>query len=180
MPRTRATSAREPKCSMTSAVRMASLFGTPNVMSIGATNDCGRTLLGVPKPDLAERLKNVRDAAGYGGPRQASAFAREIGITPPALHDLESGRSRDVKKSLKGYIEIGANPDYILNGRGVPVFKDVEKRLRAQTLLSMMMDLDDEQQAAVEGVIKGFIRSNPENSANDPFRIDPPKPPKKR
>ena len=127
------------------------------------------------KPALAERLLRIRTEAGYGGDRQRAEFARKLGISPPSLADLESGETKDVGKSLKGYLEIGANPSYILHGRGLPMlFKNIESHLKAQTLVSMMAELDESQQKTVEDVIKALLRTKPGSSPNDPFKTDPP------
>ena len=88
-----------PKYSRTSFVCMCGLFGTPNDLSIGVAKHFGGILVGVPtEPStiLGRRLYRIRAAAGYGGERKAAEFARQIGITPASLHDLESGKSRQL------------------------------------------------------------------------------------
>ena len=133
-------------------------------------------LIAMPTTTLAERLLRVREEAGYGGQGQAATFARLIGVAPASLHDLESGKTRAVGKSLPGYIKIGANPTFILHGKGLPMlFRDIEKNLHAQTLISMVLELKDDQRQIVEEVVKGFLRHNPGGSPNDPFKLDPPK-----
>lgn len=155
---------------------MARLLAVPKPVSIGAPYAVPGMLLGMPKTTLAQRLLKVREAAGYGGERKAAEFARRIGITPPSLHDLESGKTiRLGGKSLEGYIKVGANPAYLFDGKGLPMLRDLEKNLHVQTLVSMLMELDEQQQKLVEEMIKQFIRRNPASSANDPFKIDPPR-----
>lgn len=173
----RASAAWLPKCSIASEVRMPPFLGTANGKSIGWPNGKGRILFGVPTPTLAERLVRIRREAGYGDPGKRAEFARKLGISPPSLHDLENGVSLELgPKSWKGYIKIGANPEFLRTGRGpAMLLKDIEKHLHAQTLLSMMTELNEHQQQAVEDIIKAFLRGNPGSSANDPFKEDPPK-----
>lgn len=133
-------------------------------------------IVGMPITPLAKRLIRIREAAGYGGERKAAEFARRIGIKPPSLHDLESGETKELgAKSLAGYLALGANLQYIKSGKGVPVFKDIEKNLRAQTILSQMMELEDTELDSVEGIVKAYIRAKPGGNLNDPFKTDPPK-----
>lgn len=148
------------------------------MLSIAPANERRATISGMAVPSLAQRLKRIREAAGYGEPRRRAEFARKLGIKPPSLHDLESGASLELgSKSWKGYVKIGANPEYLRTGRGAPMlFKDIEKHLRAQTLLSMMEELDEKELEAVESTIKLFLRGKPGSSENDPFKQDPPKP----
>lgn len=54
------------------------------------------------------------------------------------------------------------------------MLKDVEKSLRAQTLVSQMLELADEEIDSVETIIKAYIRGKPGGSPNDPFKHDPP------
>jgi transcriptional regulator with XRE-family HTH domain len=124
---------------------------------------------------LGKRLYRVRAAAGYGGERKAAEFARRLGITPASLHDLESGKSRQLGgKAWQGYISVGANPHYIIHGNGLPMLKNIEKNLRAQTLVSMMLELEDREIDTVEDIVKAYIRAKPGASPNDPFKEDPP------
>ncbi len=165
---------------MASLVSMQTLLATPNQLSIGGPNYICGSMLAMPK-SLAERLKRIRVEAGYGGERQRAEFARKVGITPPSLADLESGESHNLGKSLPGYLSIGANLNYIIHEKGPPmVFKDIEKHLRAQTLMSMLMELEEQQLEIVENVTKGLIRAKPDASGNDPFKQDPPAAPKKK
>jgi len=152
---------------------MRGLLGVANVLSIGAPYRLSAMLLRMST--LPERLRRIREAAGYGGERQAAEFARRIGIKPPSLHALESGDSKSLGRSLPGYISIGANPNYILHGKGPLMLKDIEKSLRAQTLVSMMLELEEKELDTVEDIVKAYIRAKPGGSGNDPYKKDPPK-----
>lgn len=155
---------------------MPGLFGTPNLLSIGPAKDLQRTLLGMPATPttrLSKRLLAVRRAAGFGGKRQAAEFARKIGISAASLHDLESGKSQDLGKSLQGYIlGVGANPFFILQGKGAPVIKDVEKNLRAQTLMMLLLALDEKEIDTVENIVRAFIKAHPTVSAEPHFDVE--------
>lgn len=132
-------------------------------------------LLGMATTALSRRLVRIRQEAGYGDPRSAAKFARLLGISAPSLHDLESGESKSLGKSLPGYLRIGANPLYIFDGKGMPMLKNIEKTLRAQTLVSQMLELEDVDMETVERMVKAFIRAKPGPSPNDPFKEDPPR-----
>lgn len=176
MPSASATAFWVPKCSTTSEVRMPGLLAAPNDKSIGAPYGHAGILLGMPPTALARRLIRIREAAGFGGDRMKAKFARKIGITPPSLADLESGETKELgAKSLIGYLLAGANLKYIQDGKGVPVFKDIERNLRAQTILSQMMELEESELSSVESIVKAYIRAKPGGSENDPFKRDPPK-----
>lgn len=155
---------------------MPELLATPNEKSIGVPYLSRCILVGMPTTVLGKRLRRIREAAGFGGERKAAEFARKIGISPASLHDLESGESKSLgSKSLLGYLRLGANVQYIHEGKGVPVFKDIEKNLRAQTILSMMIELEDRELDSVESIVRAYIRAKPGGSPNDPFKEDPPK-----
>lgn len=133
-------------------------------------------LLAMTKPPLAERTKAIRVAAGYGGPRQQAAFARLLRIKPPSLWAIENGETLELQHdTIAGYLRIGANPEYLFDGRGQPMLGKIERRLRNQTTLSMMEELDDDEHAVVDDLIKGMIRRKKKTSPNDPFKVDPPK-----
>jgi transcriptional regulator with XRE-family HTH domain len=154
---------------------MATLLGTPELVSIGVPYSVTRMILGMATTALGRRLVQVRKEAGFGDQRQAAKFARLLGITPASLHDLESGKSKTLGgKSLLGYIRLGANAQFIFDGKGKPMLKNIEKTLRAQTLVSMMTELEDIDMETVERMVKAFIRAKPGPSENDPFKLDPP------
>ncbi len=100
-----------------------------------------------------------------------------MGITPPSLHDIESGKTQSLgAKSLAGYLKIGANLTYLLEGKGEPMQKkEIEHQLKAQTLLSMIGELDETETDIVSDLVKGMIRRKTGSSPNDPFKKDPPK-----
>jgi transcriptional regulator with XRE-family HTH domain len=130
----------------------------------------------MPITTWAERLIRIREAAGYGGPRQAANFARKIGITPPSLSDLESGKTKTLGKSLSGYIRIGANIEYVEKGKGPPMLlKNIERNIENSTLISMIDEMNDDQRKIVFDVAKGLLRVKEGPSKNDPFKIDAPK-----
>lgn len=155
---------------------MTGLLGTPKALSIGVPYIAARMLLGMATSSLADRARRVRKAAGYGDERQAAEFARLIGIKPSSLHDIESGETKELGgKSLAGYIKIGANPQFLLYDKGMPMLKNIERQLRAQTLVSQMLELDEPDVDTIEAMMKALIRKKPGPSANDPFKKDPPK-----
>jgi hypothetical protein len=133
------------------------------------------TLLGVPIRTLAERVKAVRIAAGYGDDRQAADFARLIGIRPPSLHNLESGATLSLGKSLIGLLKIGASLKFLREGIGEPMEeRNIERQLRNDTLTSSINELSDDEVGIVEDLVKGMIRRKKGSSPNDPFKQDPP------
>jgi transcriptional regulator with XRE-family HTH domain len=130
------------------------------------------------KPTLAERALRIRKAAGYGEPRRQAEFARLLGIKPPSLHSIENGETLNLQQAtIEGYLRIGASPDYLFNGRGEPMLGNIERRLRNQTTLSMMDELDDDEHAVIDNMIKVMIRKKGKPSPNDPYLEDPPKDP---
>lgn len=119
----------------------------------------------------------IRREAGYGDERRRAEFARLLGIKPPSLHDIESGETKTLnEKTIKGYLKIGANLEYLLTGRGAPMRKqDVERQLKDETLISMLDELDEGDKDAVTDLVKGMIRRKGKPSKQDPFLQDPPK-----
>jgi transcriptional regulator with XRE-family HTH domain len=130
----------------------------------------------MPISTLAERALRIREAAGYGDERQAAEFARLLGIKPPSLHDIESGKTTTLReKSIRGYLRIGANLEFLLTGKGDPMRKsEIERRLRDETLVSMIEDLTEDNKTRIVDVIRALIRAQPGTSKNDPFKRDPP------
>ena len=146
--------------------------------SIATTNPPFLTLEAMPPKSLAERVKEVRVAAGYGGDRQAAAFAKLIGIKPPSLHALESGETKALgTQTLLGLLRIGANWRFVMEGRGEPMQqkKAIEHILKSETLMSMLEELDEGETEMVYDVVKGIIRRKAGSSPNDPWKKDPPK-----
>lgn len=129
------------------------------------------------KPTVAERAKRIREEAGYGGPRQMTAFAKKIGVTPASVHDLESGKSARFGESFKGYVRIGANPQYLEKGSGpVMLFRQIERKLETEELVGYFDDLDDDKRRTVIDLVKHLRRSmGGAPDGKDPFREDPPK-----
>lgn len=126
---------------------------------------------------LAERMREIRAAAGFGGPRQAAAFAKLVGIKPPSLHDIESGKTSSFSaQTVIGLLKIGVSPRYISEGKGSPMQKkEIEHQLQSDTLMSMIGELDESETEMVADVVKGLIRRKGGSSPNDPFKKDPPK-----
>jgi transcriptional regulator with XRE-family HTH domain len=126
---------------------------------------------------LAERMREIRTAAGFGGPRQAAAFAKLIGIKPPSLHDIESGKTSAFSaRTVIGLLKIGVSPRFIWEGKGQPMQKkEVEAQLKSETLHSMIDELDEAETDMITDVVKAYIRRKSGSSPNDPFKKDPPK-----
>ena len=144
-----------PKCEIRDSGVMAGLLGRANPLSIGRAKLPSGRLLGMPTKTLAERALLVRRSAGYGDERQASAFAKKMGISAPSLHDIESGKTATLgAKSLVGYYRVGANLEFLLNEKGQPMLSKFERRIEAETLTSIIMDLDPEQVALVKELLK--------------------------
>lgn len=133
-------------------------------------------LLAMATTILGKRVLEIRRANGMGEKGQAASFARLIGITPASLHNLESGESESLGRSLPGLLfKAHANPSFLLHGKGPPVLKDIERSLRAQTLVSMMLELEESEVDTIERIVQTYIRAKPGSSRNDPFKQNPPK-----
>lgn len=66
----------------------------------------------------------IRTAAGFGERGQAAAFAKLIGISPPSLHDIESGKTGALgAKAIVGLLKIGVNLRFLDEGKGEPMQK---------------------------------------------------------
>lgn len=100
-----------------------------------------------------------------------------LGIRPSSLHDIESGKTQALgAKSLAGYLRLGASLKFLNEGLGDPMQKgEIEKKLKKDTLASMITELDENETDAVTDLVKGMIRRKGGNSPNDPFKQDPPK-----
>ncbi|MGH6738660.1 MAG: hypothetical protein ACREDY_06455 [Bradyrhizobium sp.] len=140
---------------------MAGLLGVANLLSIGAPKDRSGRLVGMPTMTLAERALLVRKRAGYGDKRQASAFAKKMGISAPSLHDIESGKTLDLgAKSLVGYYRVGANLEFLLREKGQPMLSKFERRMEAEELTGIIMELDAEKVALVKALLKQLSGKN--------------------
>lgn len=119
----------------------------------------------------------IRAAAGYGERGQAASFAKLIGISPPSLHDIESGKTSALSgRTLTGLLRIGVSLKYLHEGKGEPMQKrDIEHQLKADTLVSMIGELNEAETDIVADLVKGIIRRKDGASPNDPFKKDPPK-----
>jgi hypothetical protein len=104
----------------------------------------------------------VRHEAGYGGARQAAAFARAIGIRPASLHDLEHGQTKTIgTKSLRGYVRIGASLDWLLYGRGEPMLhRNLESTKDLKALQELLLDLAPEDRRVVLELAESLRRAH--------------------
>lgn len=155
---------------------MPQLLAVPKTVSIGVANHVRRTLLGVATKTLAERMIAIRTAAGFGERGQAAAFAKRIGISPPSLHDIESGKTSTLSaRTIVGLLKIGVSLRYLDEGKGDPMQKkEIEHQLKADTLTSMIEELNEAETDIVVDLVRGIIRRKGGSSPNDPFKKDPP------
>lgn len=128
------------------------------------------TLIGMGTT-VGERIREAREAKGWS----QAELARRIRVRPPSVSQLESGDSgAPSSETLLRMRDAGINPDYIMRGKGPKLLGDIEKKLRADTLFSMLQEIDAEQQAVIEDMLRGMIRRKKGSSPNDPFKEDPP------
>lgn len=119
----------------------------------------------------------IRTAAGFGERGQAAAFAKLIGISPPSLHDIESGKTGTLSaRTIVGLLKIGVNLRFVDEGKGEPMQKkEIEHQLATDTLVSMISELNVSETELVADLVRGIIRRKDGSSPNDPFKKDPPK-----
>lgn len=119
----------------------------------------------------------IRAAAGYGERGQAASFAKLIGISPPSLHDIESGKTSTLSaRTIVGLLKLGVNLKFLDEGKGEPMQKrDIEQQLKTDTLVSMIGELNENETDLVADLVKSIIRRKEGSSPNDPFKKDPPK-----
>lgn len=119
----------------------------------------------------------IRAAAGYGERGQAASFAKLIGISPPSLHDIESGKTSTLSaRTIVGLLKLGVNLKFLDEGKGEPMQRrDIEQQLKADTLISMLGELNESETDLVADLVKSIIRRKDGSSPNDPFKRDPPK-----
>lgn len=140
-----------------------------------------RNAIGIPLPfvgtligmgtTVGERIREAREAKGWS----QAELARRLKVKPPSVSQLESGDSgAPSSETLLRMRDAGINPDYIMRGKGPKLLEDIEKKLRADTLYSMFQEVDVEQQAVIEDMLRGMIRRKKGSSPNDPFKEDPP------
>lgn len=135
------------------------------------------TIFGMATRTLAERMLAIREAAGFGARGQAAGFAKLIGISPPSLHDIESGKTSALSaRTIVGLLKLGVNLRFLDEGKGDPMQKkEIEHQLKADTLISMIGELNESETDIVSDLVKGIIRRKDGPSPNDPFKKDPPK-----
>lgn len=121
---------------------------------------------------VGERVKEVREELGL----KPSAFAKGLGISQPTLWDIENGQTKKPSAETMQRMRerYGVNPDYIMRAKGPKLLDDIERKLKAETLWSMIGELDEGEQEMVEDVVKGIIRRKKASSPNDPFKKDAP------
>ena len=121
---------------------------------------------------VGERVKEVREQLGL----KPVAFAKGLGISQPTLWDLENGETKKPSSETMQRMRerYGINPDYIMRGKGPKIVDDIERKLRVETLMSMIEEVDDEMRDTVEDMLKGWIRRKKGSSPNDPFKKDTP------
>jgi len=122
------------------------------------------------KLTLAERLQIVREAFGFGGHRQQSAFARKLGIGHTSLNQLESGASKRLGRSIEAYLRIGANPEFLLFGKGPPVLRDSP----LSKIVVKMAQLSDDQLASIAHSVDTFVKANAEPTILHPHAHSKP------
>jgi len=120
---------------------------------------------------LGDRIKAAREAKGWS----KAELARRLEVTAPTVSQLESGSSgAPSSETLLKMRDVGINPDYIMRGKGQKLIEDIEKKLKIDTLNSMLDELDESETDMVSDVVRGIIRRKSGSSLNDPFKQDPP------
>jgi hypothetical protein len=109
-------------------------------------------------------MRIMRTAMGFGGRRQAAAFAREIGIKPPTLHDIESGKTKSISLKTAHKIKArGGNPDYVDKGEKPVLLKfGPDEKMLEQALLNEFRALSPENQKHSLELLKTIRRSQPD------------------
>lgn len=120
---------------------------------------------------VGDRIKAAREAKGWN----QAELARRLNVTAPTVSQLESGSSgAPSSETLLRMRDVGINPDYIMRGKGQKIIEDIEKKLKMDTLNSMIEELDEGETDMVSDVVRSIIRRKGSPSANDPFKTDPP------
>jgi transcriptional regulator with XRE-family HTH domain len=133
------------------------------ILSIGAPKAVGPIIFGMTTAS-ARRMRVMRAAMGFGGYRQAAAFAREIGIEPATLHDIESGKTKSISLETAYKLRAkGGNPDYVVKGIKPVLLKfGSDERMREQELLNEFRALSPENQRHSLELLKTIRRSQPD------------------
>jgi transcriptional regulator with XRE-family HTH domain len=109
-------------------------------------------------------MRIMRAAMGFGY-RKAAAFAREIGITPAALHDIESGETKSI--SLKTAYKIrakGGNPDYVAKGHKPVLLKfGTDEEMRLQEAANLLRGMSPESQKSALELLRAIRRAQGDN-----------------
>lgn len=121
---------------------------------------------------IGDRIREAREAKGW----TKAELARQLKVEPPTISQLESGETKSPSsENLLRLRDLGINPDFIMRGKGPKLLEDIEKKLKTDTLMSMIGELDESEADMVADVVKGIIRRKGGGSPNDPFKTDPPK-----
>ncbi len=121
---------------------------------------------------IGDRIRAAREAKGWN----KAELARKLKVKPPSVTQLESGDSgAPSSETLMAMRDVGISPDYIMRGKGPKLIEDIERRLADDTLVSMIRELEREDQEIVEDMVKVIIRRKRGSSPNDPFKTDPPR-----
>jgi transcriptional regulator with XRE-family HTH domain len=128
------------------------------------------TMLGMST--IGDRIKAAREAKGWN----QAEFARQLGVKPPSITQLENGKTRrPASETLLRMRDAGINPDYIMKNKGPVLLAEAERSMREQTLVSMFRGMSEEGRAQIEGLAKVLRRATGKPGSDDPFMTDPPK-----
>lgn len=155
------------------------IVGIPTNLSIGIPTILCDSIVGMAT-HVGDRLRRAREELQQreGEPRpNRSKFARELGITPASLSDIESGESKEPSsETLLALRDRGINPDYVMRGKGPKFIDHVERHMNKQTILGLMDEMDENEQQTVIDVAAAIVRKRPgPGTAADPFKKKPPK-----
>jgi phage repressor protein C with HTH and peptisase S24 domain/transcriptional regulator with XRE-family HTH domain len=105
---------------------------------------------------LSERLKRLRESVF--GPRGRAAFARAIDVSPSTYHYYEKGRQPPADLIRRAAEVTGADPDWLLTGRGEP-FPDPADGAGDTTLSPSATDVLDRFARLMGGAVPGPARA---------------------
>ena len=172
MPNARAVAVIDPKCSTRMSGDMTAIIGNPIRVSIGNPYRLSGRILGMPTPrkepaTIGARIVAAREEAGLS----QKELAKKLGITQPSLSDLERGESGAPRaRTLLAMRNAGISQDYIMDGRGPKLLRDIELRLADDTAASMLRELSDEEHEVFMEMLRATIRKKGKPSLNDPYK----------
>jgi len=120
---------------------------------------------------LGERLRLAREELqrAKGEKLNQAAFAREIGIAPSSLHDLESGQSSaPAAETLLAIRDQGISPDYIVRGKGPKLDR---RKYGLHPIMTIMSDLDHAEQQVLVDMAKALLRKKPRRSGAEVIKL---------